>query len=105
MLVPIEAVFALTSLISISTAFGYLLKSLLDDARKDRREAYSVPDDTLLMEIERQRQMLEMAARDVSELDGSDPSEYLHDLSCRDYFTERYGDGGEDGDESWRMET
>lgn len=42
----------------------------------------------LLYEIERQRQMLLMAAKDISELDGSDPNDYLHDLGTRDYFEE-----------------
>ena len=45
-------------------------------------------DDILLLEILRLRQMLEIAALDIAALDGSDPAEYLHDLSTRDYYEE-----------------
>jgi len=41
-----------------------------------------------LLEIERLRQMLEIASLDIQKLDGSNPSEYLHDLATRDYFEE-----------------
>lgn len=47
-------------------------------------------DDLLQLEILRLRQMLEIAAKDIYELDGSDPSDYLHDLNTRDYYDEIY---------------
>ena len=45
-------------------------------------------DDLLQLEILRLRQMLEIAAKDIYELDGSNPNDYLHDLSTRDYYDE-----------------
>lgn len=42
-------------------------------------------DELLLLEIERLRQMLEIAAKD---LHPEDPGGYLHDLSTRDYYEE-----------------
>ena len=45
-------------------------------------------EELLYLEILRLKQMLEIAAKDISELDGSDPSAYLHDLSTRDYYEE-----------------
>ena len=45
-------------------------------------------DDLLQLEILRLRQMLEIAAKDISELDGSNVNDYLHDLSIRDYYEE-----------------
>lgn len=45
-------------------------------------------DELLKLEILRLKQMLEIAAKDISELDGSDPKDYLHDLGTRDYFEE-----------------
>jgi hypothetical protein len=45
-------------------------------------------DETLLLEIERQRQMLEIASLDISRLIKCKPSDYLHDLSTRDYYQE-----------------
>lgn len=47
-------------------------------------------DDLLYIEILRLRQMLELAAKDISRLDGSNPNDYLHDLSTRDYYEEVY---------------
>ena len=51
----------------------------------------------LMLEIERLRQMLEIAAKDIQELDNSNYEDYLHDLSTRDYFEEIQK--GEDYDE------
>lgn len=45
-------------------------------------------DEILMLEIERLRQMLMMAAKDIHDLDGSDPNAYLHDLSTRDIYDE-----------------
>lgn len=45
-------------------------------------------DELLLLEIERQRQMLEIASKDISRLIKCKPSDYLHDLSTRDYYQE-----------------
>lgn len=45
-------------------------------------------DEILLLEIERLKQMLFIAAKDISNLDGSNKFDYLHDLSTRDYFEE-----------------
>lgn len=42
----------------------------------------------LLLEIESLKQQLAIAAHDISELDGSDPNEYLHDLATRDFIEE-----------------
>lgn len=43
----------------------------------------------LLLEIERLRQMLFIAAKDINELDGSNINDYLHDLSTRCYYEQR----------------
>ena len=45
-------------------------------------------DELLLLEIERLRQMLIIASKDISKAYGCEPSDYLHDLSTRDYFEE-----------------
>lgn len=45
-------------------------------------------DELALLEIERLRQMLEMASIDISKLIKCKPDEYLHDLSTRDYYEE-----------------
>ncbi len=45
-------------------------------------------DDLLLLEIERLRQMLIIASKDVSKAYNCKPSDYLHDLSTRDFFEE-----------------
>lgn len=45
-------------------------------------------DELLYLENLRLKQMLEIAAKDISELDGSNVNDYLHDLGTRDYFEE-----------------
>ena len=45
-------------------------------------------DELLLLELEHLRQMLVIASLDISKLDNCKPSDYLHDLSTRDYFEE-----------------
>ena len=45
-------------------------------------------DELLLIEIERLRQMLEIASVDISKFIGCKPSDYLHDLGTRDFFEE-----------------
>lgn len=45
-------------------------------------------DELLLLEIERQRQMLEIASKDISRFINCKPTDYLHDLGTRDYYTE-----------------
>lgn len=45
-------------------------------------------DELLLIEIERLRQMLEIASVDISRLINCKPSDYLHDLGTRDYYEE-----------------
>lgn len=45
-------------------------------------------DELLLLELERLHQMLEIASIDISKLIKCKPSDYLHDLSTRDYFEE-----------------
>ena len=45
-------------------------------------------DELLRLEILRLKQMLYIAAKDISKLDGSNIEEYLHDLSTRDYYEE-----------------
>ena len=45
-------------------------------------------DEILLEELERLRQMLAISAVDVSKVYKCNPSDYLHDLSTRDYFEE-----------------
>lgn len=45
-------------------------------------------DETLLLEIERLRQMLQVAAIDVSKAYNCKPNDYLHDLGTRDYYEE-----------------
>ena len=47
-----------------------------------------IVDDLLLLEIERLRQMLIIASKDVSKAYNCKPSDYLHDLSTRDFFEE-----------------
>lgn len=43
-------------------------------------------DELLLLEIERLRQMLEIASIDISKFINCKPCDYLHDLSTRDYY-------------------
>ena len=45
-------------------------------------------DELLLLELEHPHQMLEIASIDISKLIKCKPSDYLHDLSTRDYFEE-----------------
>lgn len=45
-------------------------------------------DELLLLELERLRQMLEIASLDISKLIKCEPNDYLHDLSTRDYYEE-----------------
>ena len=45
-------------------------------------------DELLRLELERLRQMLEIASLDMSKLIKCKPSDYLHDLSTRDYYEE-----------------
>ncbi len=45
-------------------------------------------DELLLEEIEHLGQMLVIASIDISKLIHCKPSDYLHDLSTRDYFEE-----------------
>ena len=45
-------------------------------------------DEILLEELEHLRQMLAISAIDVSKAYKCNPSDYLHDLSTRDYFEE-----------------
>ena len=45
-------------------------------------------DELLLLEIERYRQMLEIASVDISKFIKCKPSDYLHDLATRDYYEE-----------------
>ena len=45
-------------------------------------------DELLLIEIERLRQMLEIASADISKFINCKPSDYLHDLGTRDYYEE-----------------
>ena len=45
-------------------------------------------DELLLLEIEHLRQMLVIASIDVSKFINCLPSDYLHDLSTRDYYEE-----------------
>lgn len=49
-------------------------------------------DEILLLENLRLKQMLEIAAKDINELDGSNVNDYLHDLGTRDYFEEMKGE-------------
>ena len=49
-------------------------------------------DEILYLENLRLRQMLEIAAKDIEELDGSNRNDYLHDLGTRDYFEEMKGE-------------
>lgn len=45
-------------------------------------------DELLLLELERLRQMLEIASIDISKFIDCKPGDYLHDLSTRDYYEE-----------------
>lgn len=45
-------------------------------------------DELLLIEMEHLRQMLVIASIDVSNFINCKPSDYLHDLSTRDYYGE-----------------
>lgn len=45
-------------------------------------------DELLYLENLRLKQMLEIAAKDICSLDGSDVNDYLHDLGTRDYYEE-----------------
>ena len=45
-------------------------------------------DELLLIEIERLRQMLVIASVDIGKFINCKPSDYLHDLSTRDYYEE-----------------
>ena len=55
------------------------------DLRGDKRK---MSDELLLIEIERLRQMLEIASVDISKFINCKPSDYLHDLGTRDYYEE-----------------
>lgn len=46
-------------------------------------------DELLLLENLRLKQMLEIAAIDISKLINCNFGDYLHDLSTRDYYEER----------------
>lgn len=48
----------------------------------------NIADELLLIELERLRQMLCIASKDVANLTGCKPEDYQHDLSTRDYFEE-----------------
>lgn len=52
----------------------------------DKWEFNGANDELLLLEIERLRQMLEMASVDISKFINCSPNDYLHDLSTRDYY-------------------
>ena len=52
----------------------------------DKRDFNGANDELLLLEIERLRQMLEMASIDISKFINCSPNDYLHDLSTRDYY-------------------
>ena len=45
-------------------------------------------DDLLMLEIERLRQMLIIASKDISKAYKCKAKDYLHDLGTRDYFEE-----------------
>ena len=45
-------------------------------------------DELLLIELERLRQMLCIASKDIAKLTGCKAGDYLHDLSTRDYYEE-----------------
>lgn len=49
-------------------------------------------DELLYLENLRLKQMLEIAAKDICSLDGSDVNDYLHDLGTRDYYEEMKGE-------------
>ena len=52
------------------------------------RLPYHMDDELLLLEQERLRQMLEIAAQDIAKAYNCKAEDYLHDLSTRDYYEE-----------------
>ena len=67
----------------ISREVSYAMSGCIQKCIQDIKN-----DDLLHLEILRLRQMLEIAAQDIHDLDGSNQAEYLHDLSTRDYYEE-----------------
>lgn len=64
-----------------------LVNTALDMAIEALRTEKS-SDELLIQENESLRQQLQIAAKDIARLDGCNASDYLHDLSTRDYFEE-----------------
>ena len=66
----------------------FLAGDLAGTVRKLKNGGGKMSDELLLLELERYRQMLTIASKDISKFINCKPSDYLHDLGTRDYFKE-----------------